>query len=1232
MLDLQHEQQIQGQQYTDLYDGVSALKKRYALHEVKALPRDVLAIRRDSEREQVQELVKRFRDIPDDHQKRLPALLNSLAQLELLIGEFDAAQQDFDEVAGLVLNHDERAEAHHNAYRAALEVRDWPEALAALLRACTLDPELYEPFPLARFEPRAILGGGALGVTFHCVEKGSGDDVIIKAIREDSLDRPVGLVLTEMQWLQDIDHAALLRIREHGYTDNNFLARPYVVFDYFQGITLAELVRREGPLDPEDAFAILWPIARVLQLAHNRGVLHRSLTPWSVLLCPYEADAEPPPEDFDDLDEFEDFEKPEDDSWEFPDDADEPPIEEFLPPPQESIPEPAAPPAKPWDVRLIETGLSVRRVVLHAAASSPAARAHTGLGRTIARSLPYFPSEVVGRPKGMVWVGPHSDVYSFGRLCCFALTGRADLPPEPSRSPQLEDIEADHDFESPGADTPPADGLRAAWLQLIRDCCSWVSSARPQHFGLVLNRLSMLPGAPPLVDASEEQSERQLLAQYTRLLQRNADDVRAMTGRAALHTQRGNHAAAIEDYSAALTRRPHDPALLRRRGQAHFDNGDLDAALVDLGRAIELEPRNLEGWSLRAAVHSRKGNHDAAIADYSEVIRQSPKDTAALFSRGNEYYSNADWSLAIGDYSRVLLLEPQNLWAFGNRGKCRANRGEHDKAIADFAALLRLDPGNGRARRDRGVSLLALDRYDEAIAEFTRGLESEPTAHLYNERGLAYAEHGEHDKAIADFSKAHEIDPENPYSIMYRGNSHCDQGDLDLALADLSKAVELGPSLAVAWYNRGNVHARLGQLDAAVADFTKAVELDPMYGVAWFNRGNAYADRGEHELAIADYTKALELDPSDGSALNNRGNSRASLNDLDAAMSDFNEAVRLAPHDTVARLNRANTLSRLGELEAALTDYDEVIRLEPRHSRALNNRGNIHYDRNERAAALADYTKAIEIDPGYARALNNRGDLLAEDGRLDEALADLTRAVEVEPDYTKAWHNRGNAEAALNRLDEALTSLTRAAELSPDDATVLVDRAAVRQRQGNAEAALADLGRAVEIDGQYATAWLARGNLHNERGDLDAAIADYTKAIEVAPGLLAAYHNRGRLLARRGEYQAAVADNLAALALDENNPRTLNNLAWLWATCPVVEQRDPVKAIAHATRACEQTGWTSAGYLDTLAVAFAANGQFEEAVRWQEKALELCGEEEKADYRSRLDLYRAGQPFRESCP
>jgi uncharacterized repeat protein (TIGR04138 family) len=51
--------------------------------------------------------------------------------------------------------------------------------------------------------------------------------------------------------------------------------------------------------------------------------------------------------------------------------------------------------------------------------------------------------------------------------------------------------------------------------------------------------------------------------------------------------------------------------------------------------------------------------------------------------------------------------------------------------------------------------------------------------------------------------------------------------------------------------------------------------------------------------------------------------------------------------------------------------------------------------------------------------------------------------------------------------------------------------------------------------------------------------------------------------------------------------------------------------------------------LDTLAAAYAEAGEFEEAIRWQERAAALAPPEEQASYEEPLDLYRQGRPFRD---
>ena len=51
--------------------------------------------------------------------------------------------------------------------------------------------------------------------------------------------------------------------------------------------------------------------------------------------------------------------------------------------------------------------------------------------------------------------------------------------------------------------------------------------------------------------------------------------------------------------------------------------------------------------------------------------------------------------------------------------------------------------------------------------------------------------------------------------------------------------------------------------------------------------------------------------------------------------------------------------------------------------------------------------------------------------------------------------------------------------------------------------------------------------------------------------------------------------------------------------------------------------------LDTLAAACAESGRFEQAVKWQTKAVELAPPGAKENFRSRLRLYQSGKPYRQ---
>ncbi len=133
------------------------------------------------------------------------------------------------------------------------------------------------------------------------------------------------------------------------------------------------------------------------------------------------------------------------------------------------------------------------------------------------------------------------------------------------------------------------------------------------------------------------------------------------------------------------------------------------------------------------------------------------------------------------------------------------------------------------------------------------------------------------------------------------------------------------------------------------------------------------------------------------------------------------------------------------------------------------------------------------------------------------------------------------------------------------------------------------------------------------------------------PKVAADYVERAKGHVDEGEYDEAIADFQEAIRLEPNEPEAYNSLAWLLATCAEDRVRDGKKAVELATKACELSDWEDADTVSTLAAAEAECGHFKEAVKWQQKALELGfdDEEDAKAAEEQLKLYRAGKPYRE---
>jgi len=156
-----------------------------------------------------------------------------------------------------------------------------------------------------------------------------------------------------------------------------------------------------------------------------------------------------------------------------------------------------------------------------------------------------------------------------------------------------------------------------------------------------------------------------------------------------------------------------------------------------------------------------------------------------------------------------------------------------------------------------------------------------------------------------------------------------------------------------------------------------------------------------------------------------------------------------------------------------------------------------------------------------------------------------------------------------------------------------------------------------------------RGIAYGEKGQYDQAISEFSKAIQINPNYDKAYNNRGIVYRLKGEYDQAISDFNKAIQINSLEAEGYNNLAWLYATAKSPVFRNGKKAVELGTMACELSVWRNAEYLDTLAAAYARAGDFDNAVKWQEKALQSIGESKKSEAQQRLNLYRSRKPWPE---
>ena len=145
------------------------------------------------------------------------------------------------------------------------------------------------PLRCGRYELLSELGRGTSGVVYKAHDPKLDRLVALKILRPELVSLEESGVGLKQRFHQEavaagrLTHPAIVAVHDVGEADDG---RPFMVMEYSEGGTLADLLLGGRPLPLADAVAIVVQVCAALDYAHRHGVVHRDIKPRNILVGP----------------------------------------------------------------------------------------------------------------------------------------------------------------------------------------------------------------------------------------------------------------------------------------------------------------------------------------------------------------------------------------------------------------------------------------------------------------------------------------------------------------------------------------------------------------------------------------------------------------------------------------------------------------------------------------------------------------------------------------------------------------------------------------------------------------------------------------------------------------------------------------------------------------------------------------------------------------------------------
>ena len=133
-----------------------------------------------------------------------------------------------------------------------------------------------------RYEIQEIIGVGGMAVVYKAYDNQENRIVAVKILKDEFVSNQefIRRFKNESKAIAMLSHQNIVKVYDVSFGD----LIQYIVMEYIEGVTLKEVIERQGSLRWKDAVHFTIQILRGLQHAHDKGIVHRDVKPQNIMV------------------------------------------------------------------------------------------------------------------------------------------------------------------------------------------------------------------------------------------------------------------------------------------------------------------------------------------------------------------------------------------------------------------------------------------------------------------------------------------------------------------------------------------------------------------------------------------------------------------------------------------------------------------------------------------------------------------------------------------------------------------------------------------------------------------------------------------------------------------------------------------------------------------------------------------------------------------------------------